>query len=294
MKKRIIYDIKYINESFFIVFGLEGSGKSLFINALSGQETLKFNTHNFSTSETFQIANFVFKNHFFNAIEIPGCSGEYEDNVKLAQLKGLLNNINKIKKIILIKKYNEFRIATSIQKAIILFMNTFPRKQFWDNFIVVNTWANPHDELFIDYMEEDHENFTKIINNIDNLKDVMFKLDILNQSKIKEYFVDSKKIHKYKEIADEFDKIKEDIKNSSSMLKLNANIYSLSDYPIIKIEEIEEEIEEDNVKWYDVASLGIAKAIRNKKKCNIYEVKYYQFGDKIIKGEKIFKRVEMK
>ena len=43
---------------------------------------------------------------------------------------------------------------------------------------------------------------------------------------------------------------------------------------------------------YDIVSFGIARSARNKSKLYIYEIKHYKVGDKIIKGDKEFQRVE--
>ena len=63
-------------------------------------------------------------------------------------------------------------------------MKDFPLKNFWDHVIVVNTFANPGDETFREFMEEPHEKYIETIlqcnnlinfiknNNIENTKDI--------------------------------------------------------------------------------------------------------------------------
>ena len=155
-------------------------------------------------------------------------------------------------------------------------------------------------------------------------------------SNLKEYYVCSRKIKKYTEIADEFNKIKNDIRSSKLMFKdvqsseilerskeseKNKGFYIVTKYRTItcidfddhksiveniieekeispsecKILKTEEEFEfygADDLQWYDVVSLGIARAIRKKKKYKVYKINYYQVGDKIIKGPRVFDRIE--
>ena len=155
---------------------------------------------------------------------------------------------------------------------------------------------------------------------------------------MKEYFICSKKIKKYTELADEFNLIKNDIRESRLMFKnvIISNILEKSresqknkgfyivkkfrtitcidfddketsieeiieekevapkDCTIVKTEEESEFMEKDELRWYDIVSLGIARAIRNTKKYKVYDVNHYQVGDKIIKGERTFNRIEFR
>ena len=53
-------------------------------------------------------------------------------------------------------------------------------------------------------------------------------------------------------------------------------------------------VENDDIKWYDVVSLGIIRTIWNTEKYHIYKVHIYKVGDKEIRGEEIFDRVEFR
>lgn len=58
-----------------------------------------------------------------------------------------------------------------------------------------------------------------------------------------------------------------------------------------KEHEVEEEDGTDDVRWYDVASLGITWAIRSTKRFKVYKIKVYKVGDKEVEGDKIYDRV---
>ena len=219
-----------------------------------------------------------------------------------------------------------------MQNAISTFMEAFPLKTFWDHVIIVNTWANPNDE---DFQEEKDETYLEKLLKWQKLLKIMEDKQINIPSNLKEYYVCSRKIKKYTEIADEFNKIKNDIRSSKLMFKdvqsneilertkeseKNKGFYIVTKYRTItciektELEEIveekevvpkdwkvistEEEIilfkEKDEVKWYDIASLGITRIIRNTKKYNIYKIHTYQVGDKQVKGDKIWDRVEFR
>ena len=90
-------------------------------------------------------------------------------------------------------------------------MKAFPLKTFWDNIIIVNTQANLHDESYTDHKKEGHDNFLDKILECQNLLNIMNQKKINPPTKLKEYFVFSKKIKKYQEIANVFNLIKNDI-----------------------------------------------------------------------------------
>ena len=333
--------VDYINESYFAVLGLTGVGKSSFLNAISDSDSCVIGNCGKSCTQTNQLVSFVFNNHRFNGIDTPGLDDSDNDNekVKANALKKVLKDHPTIKKIILVKKYNDLRLSESMQKALTVLMDAFPLKTFWDHVIVVNSWANPHDEFYTDYIEEGkHENFFNQIMKSDYLLNVMKEKNINKPKELKEYFVCSKKVKKYKELQEIFNTIKGEIKSSPLMFKkvetsgiferliksqvnkgfykvtkyriitcidfddkktqfeeiLEEKEFALTDCKIIRTEEEFEYIEKDEVRWYDVATLGIARKIRNRKKYEVYKVNYYQVGNKVVKGERTKDRIEFR
>ena len=139
-----------IGESYFVVLGLIGSGKSSFINAISESDSCNISkSHEICTLLT-QLVSFAYNNHRFYAIDTPGFNDADNNEQKVTVLKGLISAYPKIKKIILVKKYSDFRLSLSMQNAIITFMKIFPLRTFWEHVIIVNSWANPHNEDFQD------------------------------------------------------------------------------------------------------------------------------------------------
>ena len=330
--------IDYIYESYFAVLGLTGAGKSLFLNAISDSDSCLISLLGKACTQKNQLVSFVYENHRYNALDTPGLDDTDNNEEKIKILKNILKEHPKIKKIIIIKKYNDVRLPLSMQNAFSTFMEAFPLQTFWDHVIIVNTWANPHDESFTDYKEEKHETFLEKILQCKNLLNIMQQKNINVPSKLNEYFVCSKKIKKYSEIEQQFDLIKKDIRSSRLMFKdviisqileksresaKNEGFYIVTKYrtitwidfdnsqstieevieekevsqkdcTVIDTEEVLEFKEKDEVRWYDIASLGIARLIRNTKKYNVYKIHTYQVGDKQIKGDKIWDRVVFK
>ena len=331
--------IDYINESYFAVLGLTGAVKISFLNTISEYDNYCLvGALGKACTQKNHLVSFVYNNHRFNAIDTPGLDDTDNNEEKVNVLKNLLKEHPKIKKIILVKKYNDLRLPKSMQDALKTFMEAFPLQTFWDHVIIVNSWANPHDETFTDYLEEEHEKFLNKILDSNNLTQIMNEKTIKLPTELKEYFVCSKKIKKYKELQEKFDKIKDDIKSSKLMFKevevseikedsreseKNKGFYIIKKYKTITctdfdnkkttIEEILEEkevapkdctlikteneaefMENDEVRWYDIVTLGIARAIRNTKKYKIFKVNYYQVGNKEIMGEKVYDRIEFR
>ena len=141
-------NIDYIYESYFAVLGLTGAGKSSFLNAISETDCCLIGSLGKACTQANQLVSFVFNNHRYNAIDTPGLDDTDNNDQKVSILKGLLSAHPKIKKIIIVKKYNDLRLPLSMQNAIITFMEAFPLQNFWDHVIIVNSWANPHDESF--------------------------------------------------------------------------------------------------------------------------------------------------
>ena len=48
----------------------------------------------------------------------------------------------------------------------------------------------------------------------------------------------------------------------------------------------------DKTRWYDVMSLGIARAIRNTERYDIYKVKIYEHGGKEFRTGEMYDRTE--
>jgi hypothetical protein len=71
----------------------------------------------------------------------------------------------------------------------LLLWKHFLSKLFWDHVIIVNTWANPHDEDFQDYLEENDETYLEKILKCQNLLKIMKDKQINVPSNLKEYYV---------------------------------------------------------------------------------------------------------
>ena len=212
-------EFDYENESFFAVIGITGSGKSEFINALAGEKVCEVSNKAESKTKEIQIVELLYKNNKFNVIDTPGLDDSKNNTKNIELIKNLLDTIPKIKKLLLIKHYNDVRFPESLQNALQVYMKAFPLKNFWEHVIVVNTYANPGDETFRDFMEQPHEKYIEKILNCDNLIEFMKNNSINIPEDIKEYYVDSIKYIKYSEINDTLNKIKEDILLSKPMFK---------------------------------------------------------------------------
>ena len=213
-------NLKYTNKSYFVVIGITGEGKSLFVNTISGMDN-KFQTSSNGNSETQQIQSveFVFNGTSFVGIDTPGLDDSSHNLEKIQQLKTLIYENPTIKCLIIVKKYNTFRLSQSLQEAIKVFMDSFPLENFWDHVIIINTWANPNEENFKNYYENHRQFFVDKINNCPNLKDYMKVKGIKFPNNITEYFVDTRQYKKNEKIKEIFTYIKKDILNHELMFK---------------------------------------------------------------------------
>ena len=217
--KDILFDNE--NESYFAIIGLIGSGKTSLLNALSNEKVSEIYIKGFykAQEQDIQKVEFQYKNNLFYAIDTPGIDDSKDDANKFEIIKDALIKYPKIKKLLLVKRYSHFRLPQSTQNSLKRLMEAFPIKDFWEHVIVVNTFANPHDETFTDYMEEMHEKYVDKILECENLTEFMKSKGIDIPQDIKEYYVDSIKYKKYPEISDTLNKIKEDILLSKPMFK---------------------------------------------------------------------------
>ena len=268
-------NLKYTNKNYFVVIGITGEGKSLFVNTISGMDN-KCQTSSKGNSETQQIQSveFVFNGTSFVGIDTPGLDDSSRNLEKIQQLKTLIYENPTIKCLIIVKKYNTFRLSQSLQEAIKVFMDSFPLENFWDHVIIINTWANPNEENFKEYYENDRQFFVDKINKCSNLKDYMIKKGIKLPNNITEYFVDSKQYKKKEKMKEIFTNIKNDISSNELMFKKversqilksvekspnNNNKYIVKSYRIIKCTDFNDQTKNitENI---DEKEVGLSEA----------------------------------
>jgi hypothetical protein len=212
-------EAKYTNKNYFAVIGITGEGKSFFVNTISGQNKFEVSSEGNSVTQKIQDVEFIFNNNSFVAIDTPGLDDSLYNDEKIKQLKSLIMDYPTIKCLLIVKKYNNFRISSSLQEAIKIFIESFPLENFWDHVIVINTWANPKDETFKEYCEKERQFFIDKIDKCRNLKDFMAEKKIKFPAHIKEYFIDTKQYNKDEKMKEIFTQIKEDILKNELMFK---------------------------------------------------------------------------
>ena len=219
--------MKYTNKSYFAAIGITGEGKSSFLNVLSGQYKFKTSSYGNSETQTIQDVNFDFNGNSFVAIDTPGLDDSVDNSKKIKDLKKLILEYPTLKCLLIVKKYNSFRLSLSLQESIKVFMEAFPKENFWDHVIVINTFSNPNDQSFIEYYKKKELFLDKIIN-CRNIREFMEKKNINSPQQIKEYFIDTEHNKKNPEMIEKFDEIKNDISNHQLMFKdvVQSEIYT--------------------------------------------------------------------
>ena len=168
-------EMKYTNDSYFTAIGITGEGKSSFLNILSGKNKFSISSKGNSQTQTVQHVSFSFNGTSFVAIDTPGLDDSVDNSKKIKDLKRLISVYPTLKCLLIVKKYNNFRLSLSIQESIKVFMEAFPKKNFWDHVIVINTFSNPNDESFREYFENEKEFFLDKIINCRNIRELMEK-----------------------------------------------------------------------------------------------------------------------
>ncbi len=130
---------KYTNKSYFVVIGITGEGKSLFVNTISEQNKFAVSSKGKSETQQNQDVEFIFNNNnTFVAIDTPGLDDSLYNSEKINNLKKLISEYPTIKCLLIVKKYNNFRLSKSLQEAIKVFIDSFPLENFWDHVIIIN------------------------------------------------------------------------------------------------------------------------------------------------------------
>ena len=111
-------------------------------------------------------------------------------------------------------------------------------------------------------------------------------------TKNKEVFIKEDINFKYYEKYDELICI--DFNKNKNIVKVNLkeSAKPISHSIYLRTEEIEKYVGKDKTRWYDVCTLGIARAIRNTKKYEIYRVDIYEKDGKEIKSGEMYDRTE--
>ncbi len=189
------------------------------MNALSDDKVSKLSKEGYYKAHDIKEVKFLYKNNLFTAIDTPGIDDSKDDVIKIEITKDALIKYPKIKKFLLVKHYKDFRLPQSLQKALKIYMEAFPIKNFWEHVIIVNIFSNTGKEYFTDLMEEQHEKYVDKILKCKNLIEFMKSKDIDIPQDIKEYYVDSVNYKKYPEINVTLNSIKENILLSEPMFK---------------------------------------------------------------------------
>ena len=110
--------VKYTNKSYFAVIGITGEGKSSFVNVLSEKSNFKESADGNSETQKIQDIEFDFEGNSLIAIDTPGLDDTLYNTEKIRNLKTLIFEYPTLKCLIIIKKYNNFRLSESLQEAI--------------------------------------------------------------------------------------------------------------------------------------------------------------------------------
>lgn len=189
LKSFSIEDFKKINkkdltpkEKIILLLGETGRGKSTFINQITGKnECIEGKTAEATTIKPKAVPlNFEGYNYYF--IDTPGLNDKKGDDNNIKYIIQL-RDVPRITCLIIVLNFNDIKITKSIQQSLILFMNIFPAKSFWDNVIVVRNWS------FDDDMRGE---LLKGINNDEELMNCMNKNNIKKPVNIQEFYINLK------------------------------------------------------------------------------------------------------
>ena len=318
--------MKYTKESYFTAIGITGEGKSSFLNILTRKNKFSVSSKGNSQTQTVQDVRFYFNRTHFVAIDTPGLDDSVDNSKKIRDLTNLIYEYPTLKCLLIVKKYNNFRLSLSLQESIKVFMEAFPKENFWDHVIIINTFSNPKDESFREYFENEKELFLDKITNCRNIREFMEKKGIKMPKNITEYFIDNKHSKNMRKI---FDAIKNDIANHELMFKkverskedteventlkkdtfkvtifrnitctdfndhqkIIKDIISVKEESLSELNRIRSEIEKeyigaDDFQWFDYFTLSLSYWIRAKYIYKIDEWDYHLIGNKEIKHQK--------
>ena len=266
-------------ESYFVIVGLTGVGKSTFVNAISNKKCCRVSVKGKSMTQNHQLIRFSQNHHTFYVVDTPGLGDSQNNERVINELKTLLSKWPFLKKIVIIKPYTEIRLADYLQKALEVIMDCFPLQNFWDHVLIVNNRCIPTDEAYKDFLEENPETFLDKLKQCTNLLDFMKSKNIDCPNEVKEFFIDSKKKDKFPSIKQGFDDIIENIQNTPMMFKTIRELKHVRDYKDGISKEIRIIFEYDPIECTDFK--GNVKIIKKnyKEKTEVKE----EYKQKIVK-----------
>ena len=266
-------------ESYFVIVGLTGVGKSTFVNAISNKKWCRVSVKGKSMTQNNELIRFSQNHHTFYVVDTPGLGDSQNNERVINELKTLLSKWPFLKKIVIIKPYTEIRLADYLQKALEVIMDCFPLQNFWDHVLIVNNRCIPTDEAYKDFLEENPETFLDKLKQCTNLLDFMKSKNIDCPNEVKEFFIDSKKKDKFPSIKQGFDDIIENIQNTPMMFKTIRELKHVRDYKDGISKEIRIIFEYDPIECTDFK--GNVKIIKKnyKEKTEVKE----EYKQKIVK-----------
>jgi len=185
------------NNYYSVCIGEVGAGKSSFINSVLKYGN-KYNKDNMcktdkswkGVTKELNMKYIDIRNNRFYFIDTPGLNEAKvdEENKKRLrdELSGDIENMSRIRCILLIMKISDYRLTIGIQNIIIELMNCFPSPKFWDHVLIIRTHCFDQSQI-----EDIKGNIEDIIQNDDDIKAAMKKKGIKFPKELKEFYVNS-------------------------------------------------------------------------------------------------------
>ena len=192
-------------EYYSVCIGQVGAGKSSFINSILKHGNNYNENNKCTTGASWRGVTKVLDQKFidkgndrFYFIDTPGLdeANVDEENIKRLrdELSGRIENVSRIRCILLIMKVTDYRLTNGIQQIIIELMNCFPSPNFWEHVLIIRTHCIKKNQI-----TTIQGNFEDIIKNDIKIREAMNKKGIKLPNKFKEFYVNS--IDEYDEVS---------------------------------------------------------------------------------------------
>ena len=189
----------------YLLLGQSQVGKSTLIKILSGNASIEIGGNKMSVTTKVNAYNCTYKNFKYTLIDTPGYDdSKGKDLQNYAHIKEvLMNNIFKIKGILLLISFQDGVFGESHRKGLEKIVNLFPLDNFWDYITIVftKTFCDEFGDIN-DLKKETLKDYEEIFNTLISAFNKTKNIKIVNFSSINKVFINSnvnKKIIKGKE-----------------------------------------------------------------------------------------------
>ena len=171
-----------------VLLGKTGVGKSSFINSITNKKECKIGQKSKSCTKELKQVDLNKNGYNYYFVDTPGLDDGKNDEQNINKL-GDLKTYPRISVFLICLKFDDLRLSESLKKALKVFMDIFPNKDFWNHVLIIRTWSI-RNKKFEKMKKKFEGTLLDGIKSDDDLLNYMKEKKINEPQELIEYYVD--------------------------------------------------------------------------------------------------------